>query len=86
MDAIGERIAALNDRLHDLQSRNLYFYQLPSTALDGPWVTINNRKMLMLASYSYLGLMGHPNITKPPATRRSAMARGRMACACWPAR
>lgn len=64
MDAIGERIAALNDRLHDLQSRNLYFYQLPSTALDGPWVTINDRTMLMLASYSYLGLIGHPEITR----------------------
>lgn len=64
MDAIGERIAALNDRVRDLQSRNLYFYQLPSAALNGPWVTVDNRTMLMLASYSYLGLIGHPEIEK----------------------
>lgn len=63
MDAIGERIAALNERVRRLQAHDLYFYQLPSSAIDGPWVTVDGRRMLMMASYSYLGLIGHPDIS-----------------------
>jgi glycine C-acetyltransferase len=68
MDAIGERIAAMNERTRVAQAAELYFYELPSSAIDGPWVTVNGRRMLMMASYSYLGLIGHPDI--------SAAARG----------
>lgn len=68
MDSIGERIAALNERVRGLQANDLYFYQIPGSAIDGPWVTVNDRRMLMMASYSYLGLIGHPAI--------SAAARG----------
>ncbi|MGH2593937.1 MAG: aminotransferase class I/II-fold pyridoxal phosphate-dependent enzyme [Anaerolineae bacterium] len=64
MDAIGERIAALNERVRNLKANDLYFLQLPSSALDGPWVTIADRRMLMMASYSYLGLIGHPDIAR----------------------
>jgi glycine C-acetyltransferase len=63
-DAIGERIAAMNERVRSLQARDLYFLQAPSSALDGPWVTIGDRRMLMMASYSYLGLIGHPDIAR----------------------
>ena len=64
MDAIGERIAALNARAADAIARGLYFYERPITAIDGPWVTVANRRMLMMASYSYLGLIGHPDINR----------------------
>src|SRR3990172_9331648 len=64
MDAIGERIAALNERVHSLKAQALHFYELPSSAIDGPWVTVNDRRMLMMASYSYLGLIGHPDIDR----------------------
>jgi len=64
MDAIGERIAALNERVHSLKAQALHFYELPSSAIDGAWVTVNDRRMLMMASYSYLGLIGHPDIDK----------------------
>ena len=64
MDAIGERIAALNERVHRLKAQALHFYELPSSAIDGPWVTVNDRRMLMMASYSYLGLIGHPDIDR----------------------
>ncbi len=64
MDTIGERIAALNDRVRNLVANDLYYYQIPSSALDGPWVTVNGRRMLMMASYSYLGLIGHPDIAR----------------------
>lgn len=64
MDAIDERIAAINNRIHTLKSQDLYFYELPTSAVDGPYVTVNGRTMLMMASYSYLGLIGHPDISK----------------------
>ena len=63
-DAIGERIAAMNERVRSLQAQGLYFLQVPSSALDGPWVTVGERRMLMMASYSYLGLIGHPDIAR----------------------
>lgn len=63
-DAIDARMAAINDRVHRLERDDLYFYQIPSSAIDGPWVTVGDRRMLMMASYSYLGLIGHPDITR----------------------
>ncbi len=63
-DAIGERIAAMNERVRSLQAQGLYFLQVPSSALDGPWVTVGDRRMLMMASYSYLGLIDHPDIAR----------------------
>ena len=64
MDAIGERIAALNERVRSLEAKALHFYERPSSAVNGPWVTVNDRRMLMMASYSYLGLIGHLDIDK----------------------
>jgi glycine C-acetyltransferase len=63
MDAIGERIAAMNDRVRHLQARGLHYFELPSAPANGPWVTVDGRRMLMMASYSYLGLIGHPDIS-----------------------
>jgi len=72
MDAIGERIAAMNERIRNLRAKGLYFYEMPSSAVDGPWVTVGGRRMLMMASYSYLGLIGHPDIS---AAAREAIER-----------
>lgn len=63
-DTIGQRIDALNARVHSLKTNDLYYYQVPSSAVDGPWVTVDGRRMLMMASYSYLGLIGHAAITE----------------------
>ncbi len=68
MDAIGERIAALNERVRNLKANDLYYLELPSSAVDGPWVTVRDRRMLMMASYSYLGLIGHPDIAQAAHT------------------
>jgi len=43
---------------------NLYTYQLPLASQPGPHVTIHGRSMLMLSSYDYLGLNGHPVINR----------------------
>ena len=39
-----------------------YYFQTEIDSHDGSWVQAEGRRMLMLASYSYLGLMGHPEI------------------------
>ena len=64
-DAITERIQAMNNRVDGLQKLDLYFYNQPITELrGGARVLVNNRDMGMYASYSYLGLVGHPKINK----------------------
>lgn len=64
-DAITERIQAMNNRVDSLQALDLYFYNQPITELrGGARVLVNNREMGMYASYSYLGLVGHPKINR----------------------
>lgn len=57
-----ERILRLNQRYQEISERGDYFFQPIIEDLDGAWVIIAGRRMLMLASYSYLGLIGHPKI------------------------
>jgi len=72
-DAIAERIQAMNARVSMLKSADLYFYNQPITELrGGARVLVNGREMGMYASYSYLGLVGHPKIN---AAARDAIDR-----------
>ena len=41
---------------------DLYLYQQPLSGRSGPRVMLNGRPMLVLSSYDYLGLIGHPAI------------------------
>jgi len=64
-DGIIRRIRALNQRVEQLQKEGLYFYNQPITELrGGSKVLVNGREMGMYASYSYLGLVGHPRINQ----------------------
>ena len=64
-DAILQRIAAMNKRVADTKSADLYYYNQPITELcGGSRVLVNGREMGMFASYSYLGLIGHPRINQ----------------------
>ena len=62
MDPIERRIREITGRLEEVQAADLYFYLQSIEALNGAWVTVNGREMLMFASYSYLDLLGHPKI------------------------
>ncbi len=64
-DAVTRRIKALTDRAAGLKENGLYFYNQPvQDILPGMKVRVNGREMGMYASYSYLGLVGHPRINE----------------------
>jgi 8-amino-7-oxononanoate synthase len=64
-DLVVGRVKAITERLEHLQDAGLYFYNQPVTELrGGARALINGRDMGMYASYSYLGLIGHPRINK----------------------
>ncbi|MDR7554319.1 MAG: aminotransferase class I/II-fold pyridoxal phosphate-dependent enzyme [Armatimonadota bacterium] len=62
MSAIERRVREIADRVRAYRDRRLYFYLEPVAAIDGAYVTIRGRRMLLASSYSYLGLLGHPAI------------------------
>jgi glycine C-acetyltransferase len=62
-DKIGARIRAWRERIEQAKENQLYFYNQPIDELrGGAHVLVNGREMQMFASYSYLGLIGHPKI------------------------
>ena len=64
-DTIMRRVRAMNERVEGIQQAGLYFYNQPVSELrGGARVIVNGREMGMYASYSYLGLVGHPRINK----------------------
>jgi 8-amino-7-oxononanoate synthase len=64
-NAIIRRVMAMKNRVDGLRRDGLYFYNQPVSELrGGARVVVNGRDMGMYASYSYLGLVGHPRINK----------------------
>jgi glycine C-acetyltransferase len=64
-DAIRKRIDAMCERVEAVNRGGIYFYNMPVTELrGGARVVVNGREMMMFASYSYLGLIGHPRINQ----------------------
>ncbi len=63
VDAVMQRIRAMNDRVKMLKENDLYFYNQPIEEIrGGAKVVVRGREMGMYASYGYLGLLGHPRI------------------------
>lgn len=64
-DAVTRRIKYFTDRERMLRENDLYFYNQPVEEIrGGARVLVHGREMGMYASYSYLGLIGHPRINK----------------------
>ena len=62
-DGITRRMAVLEQRVQAMRDHDCYFYNQPiEEVLGGSKVIVNGREMGMYASYSYLGLIGHPRI------------------------
>jgi 8-amino-7-oxononanoate synthase len=63
VDGIATRLEMYRERREQLQGSNRYFYLQPTTGPVNHVATMaDGREMVMLASYSYLGLIGHPRI------------------------
>jgi 8-amino-7-oxononanoate synthase len=64
-DSVTRRIKAMTDRIHYLKTNDLYFYNQPVQEMrGGAKAVVHGREMGMYASYSYLGLVGHPRINE----------------------
>jgi 8-amino-7-oxononanoate synthase len=64
-DMVARRIAAMVNRIEGMKANDEYYYNMPVTELrGGSKVLVDGREMGMYASYSYLGLVGHPRINK----------------------
>ena len=62
-NTITQRIHAMNKRVSEAMHAGLYYYNQPIKELrGGARVLVDHREMTMFASYSYLGLIGHPKI------------------------
>ena len=62
-DAVTRRIQVFSKRVKNLRENDLYFYNQPVEEIKGgARVVVGGREMGMYASYSYLGLIGHPRI------------------------
>jgi 8-amino-7-oxononanoate synthase len=62
-DAVTRRINFFIERVRKLREDDLYYYNLPVEEIKGgSRVVVGGREMAMYASYSYLGLIGHPRI------------------------
>lgn len=72
MNTIQQRIAGMNTRIAEGRVNDYYFYLQSIDKLDGGWVEVKGRRMLMMASYSYLNLLQHPRIN---AAAQAAIAR-----------
>ncbi|MEW6241330.1 MAG: aminotransferase class I/II-fold pyridoxal phosphate-dependent enzyme [Chloroflexota bacterium] len=64
-DSVTRRVRAFTDRVNRLKENDLYFYnQAVEEIRGGAKVLVRGREMGMYASYSYLGLVGHPRINE----------------------
>ena len=57
-----ERYRQATRRFDKWQQEGKYFFHTPFSEQSDAWVVSGDRQMLMLGSYSYLGLMRHPDI------------------------
>src|SRR5215510_5334780 len=64
-DSVTRRVRAFTERIARLKENDLHYFNIPvAEILPGMKVRVNGREMGMYASYSYLGLVGHPRINE----------------------
>lgn len=52
----------LNRRVNQLKEADMYFFESVISEHKDAWVVADGRRMLMMASYEYLGLLGHDRL------------------------
>jgi len=59
-----QRYTMLNRRVNRLKQEGRYYFEPEISHHDGAWVEVDGERMLMLGSYEYLGLLGHPHLNR----------------------
>jgi 8-amino-7-oxononanoate synthase len=63
-DRLTARVGLWRERIQSVRAAGRYFYHQPVEGLPSPTrVRVAGRELLMMASYSYLGLLGHPRLS-----------------------
>src|SRR5262249_10358136 len=73
---LDERLDLLTARYRDAVAAGNYCYQRVIERQDGAWVTVGGHRLLMLASYGYLGLLGHPRIAAASQEAAATLGTG----------
>jgi 8-amino-7-oxononanoate synthase len=63
-DRLLDHYRLLNGRVQSLKDEGSYFFEPVISEHDGAWVVVDGQRMLMLSSYEYLGLLGHPHLKR----------------------
>jgi 8-amino-7-oxononanoate synthase len=63
-DRLLDHYRLLNGRVQSLKDAGTYFFEPVISEHDGAWVVADGQRMLMLSSYEYLGLLGHPHLKR----------------------
>jgi len=58
-----EQVTLMTEHLRGAQALGEYYFERSVSQYNGAWVEVAGRRMLMLASYSYLDLLQHPRVT-----------------------
>lgn len=66
----------LNRRVRAVKQMGLYFFEPEISRHDGAWVVVDGKRMLMLGSYEYLGLLGHPHLQQAAMTALAEFGTG----------
>ncbi len=59
---ISDRVESQTNRFSQLRANGSYFYDTPIQSCDGAWVTVDGQRLLMLASYNYLGFISDDEV------------------------
>jgi glycine C-acetyltransferase len=63
-DGLQWKVDEVVQRINWAQEEDYYYYQQSVHKIDGAWVETDEGRKLMFATYSYIGLMQHPEIEK----------------------
>jgi glycine C-acetyltransferase len=75
-DSLLSHYRLMNGRVQALKDAGTYFFEPVISAHDGAWVVADGQRMLMLASYEYLGLLGHPHLKQAASAAIATFGTG----------
>lgn len=69
-------LSSLGARVRGLRSLGPLPYEPVLSEVDGAWAVVDGQRLLMLSSYSYLGLLGHPAVAHASVAATTRLGSG----------